>query len=375
MRLAGLAEGLAGRHEVRVLAQCPPGFVPQPAPADIDLTTVPIGRLGQLGGLLRRGGFLPLQTALYDQPRFRRRVRSEIADFQPDVVIGVLSRIGSVLLDTGKPTVVDFIDCLGLNMTNRAERQPWLRPLWLWEARRMFRWERRIAQAVDATTVVSGRDRAALIGDRDLDHGQAPRVVPLGLPLDSADRDKPPARPVVLLSGNLGYFPTVEGALWFGQRVWPAIRTRHPGAEWWLAGARPAAALASLANELDGVRLIANPENLAAIRRQASVSIAPLRAGSGTPIKILEAMADHLPVVTTAAGSAGLDGLDENALQVADRADEFAAAVVRLLANPLEARQQASTAWRWLEQRHALPRSVDAFEAVLLEVLDRKPSR
>ncbi len=81
--------------------------------------------------------------------------------------------------------------------------------------------------------------------------------------------------------------------------------------------------------------------------RQAAVAVAPLRSGSGTPIKILEAMAADLPVVTTGAGAGGLDDLPAGALRTADEPEAFAAAVVEVLAGPERARQTCRIARGW----------------------------
>ncbi|MEM8997593.1 MAG: glycosyltransferase family 4 protein, partial [Acidobacteriota bacterium] len=104
---------------------------------------------------------------------------------------------------------------------------------------------------------------------------------------------------------------------------------------------------------------------------RARVAIAPLRAGSGTPIKILEAMSKDVPVVTTPAGRAGLDELPDGSLAVADSAPDFADRVVGLLEDLDAGERQAALARRWLVARHDLPGVVAGFEALLGEVVDR----
>ncbi len=315
-------------------------------------------------------GRRPIQVALHHQAALRRAVAASVARRRPDVAVLMLSRLGDVVpaLD-GVPLVVDFVDALAANMARRADRQPWLAPLWRWEACRMARWDRQLLARSRAGLVVASRDRIALLGEDEQKRAGVPvHVVPLGMSLPAATRPRPDGPPTVVLTGNLGYFPTVEGAGWFARHVWPRVRQVHRDAIWRLAGARPAAAVRKLHGQ-DGVEVVANPEDLDAIRRRAHVAIAPLRAGSGTPIKILEAMADGVPVVTTADGQAGLDALPADALAVGTSGEAMAEAVITLLAAPEAAEAQAARARAWLEDRHEAGAVGRRFEALFESIV------
>jgi glycosyltransferase involved in cell wall biosynthesis len=373
VRTAGLVSELCRRHEVRVVAQrwgrTPADAEPAGPPvAGVGLTTVeiPAGRLWlALGSAASR----PLQVALHRHPGFAAAVRREVEDFAPDVAVLVLSRIGDVLdeLD-GVAVVVDLVDALGLNMAQRALRQPMLRGMFAWEARRMSDWERRLVRRCQAATVVAERDRRALVdGDEEL--RDKVRVVPYGLGLGRRDPFDVPRHPVVSLTGNLGYFPTVDGARWFAREVWPEVHRRLPRSRWWLAGARPARAVRRLA-ALPGVEVFAGPDDLGSITRRSAVAIAPLWSGSGTPIKILEAMAAGVPVVATRAACAGLDELPDGAVTVANHPRDFAQSVAELLSDRTFANRQALSAYRWLQKHHDLERVARQFEAVLAEAVE-----
>lgn len=369
-RTAGLAEALASRHTIRVVAQQWPGFTTCDPPAGIEVDIAPISRPSIARGLFsafRR----PVQVALHDQPSFHDVVRATVADFQPDVAVVVLSRIGDVMEHlAGIPTVLDLVDALALNMSQRGVRQPFLQRFWNSEARRINSWDRSLLRRVRFATVVSERDRRILVGSDD-SLSDVVRVVPFGLPVPRQDPMDVGRHPVVVLTGNLGYFPTIDGARWFGERVWPRVRRFVPEAEWWLAGARPAATVQRLAR-LPGVRLVPSPDNLESILRQGAVAIAPLKAGSGTPIKILEAMAARVPVVTTSAGRAGLDELPSDAIHSADTSEAFARAVVRLLEERELGHRTAMAAWRWLVGRHEGLAVAQYFERILVESLERR---
>jgi len=368
-RTAGLAARLVERHHLAVVSVHPAGFPAAAPPAGVTVVNVATGRLAQALAVAAHPA-LPAQVAMHSLPLLRAQVGRTAAEFRPDVVLLVLSRLGSLLPTLrGLPVVVDFIDSLALNMRQRASRQPLLAPFLRLEARRMEAWDRRVLQRVVGGVVVSQRDREAM-ASADPSLAQRLAVVPFGVPVGERPPTPRPQRGVVLLSGNLGYFPTVDGARWFARQVWPRIRAAAPLAVWWLAGARPPRSLRKL-GRLPGVSVTANPPDLAPLLAAATVAVAPLRSGSGTPIKVLEAMAAGVPVVTTPWAAAGLDDVPAEAVAVAADAETFAACVARLLADPALAHRQAVAAWEWLRATHALPSASAAFEEILVQAARR----
>ncbi len=371
-RTAGWVEQLSMRHTVAIVSQRPPRFPPAVFPQQVDGYEVLLSRF-RMGSSLWRSGAYPIQAAIHYQARLEKEVGRVREGFKPDVVVLVLSRLGwlaPAIRDC--PVVLDLVDSLALNMRNRATRQPWLRPLWNWEAWRLEKWDHQLVSRVARATVVSERDKVALCAGSGIS-GEAIRVVPFGVNVCDAPTFDPGADPVVLLSGNLGYFPTREGALWFGREVWPKIRQTLPKARWLVAGARPTRAVQRL-GRIPGVEILADPGDLSAVRKASRVAIAPMRSGSGTPIKILEAMAEGVPVVATPEAAAGLDGLAGNELRIAEDPKTFAASVTELLKDSAAAEKQAAQGWSWVRGRHALGLVAHRFESVLEAAITSRQS-
>jgi len=368
-RAATLIAGLAVRHDIRVVTLRPPGFPPCHFPAGVTGAEVTLSWAAGVATALAHPR-LPLQVGLHQCGRFQAAVRSAAETFRPDAAVIVLSRVGTALEALGNvPVVLDLVDSLHLNLQNRAARQPIAGRLLRWEAQRIGAFDRALAHRVAHATVVSQRDLADLTA---ADPALARRISVLPCAV-AVPATMPAARRggnVVLLQGNLGYFPTVDGALWFAREVWPVLRRLYPGVEWRLAGARPSRAIRAL-GRLPGINVVPNPENLAEELQRAAVVVAPLLSGSGTPNKVLEAMAAGVPVVTTPAGAAGIDGSAANDLAVAADNWQFAQSVARLLIDHEVADRQAAAAWQYVRRFHSLPVVTRELEEILSRIVKR----
>lgn len=159
----------------------------------------------------------------------------------------------------------------------------------------------------------------------------------------------------IVFVGTMAYFPNEDAARWLALEIFPRILAQVPEARLQLVGHDPRRLLESLQN---GHRIIATGrvEDVTPYVRCAAVSVAPIRIGAGTRIKILEALALGTPVVTTTVGVEGLDLLPGAHLRIADSADQFAGEVIALLRNP-DARQQLAAAARAvIGERHTWSR-------------------
>jgi sugar transferase (PEP-CTERM/EpsH1 system associated) len=358
---------LAPRHEITCCA-----LVTSPPPAaaraalealGVRLEVVPLGLVGALPSLARVliGDRRPLQVLLYARRRARARVAALVASGAFDVVHAQLVRSLSHL-PPHVPLVVDLIDALSANFARRAERERGpARALFRWEAARLARAETELVASGTPCLVVAESERRALGAEGDV------RVVPNGVDTTAfayRENGRPPAR--VVFAGNLGYFPNVDAAVWLGRDILPRIRASRSDVELRLVGARPAAAVRALASEAR-VSLAAAVPAMAPELAAATVTVIPLRAGSGLQNKVLEAMAVGTPVVATPQAVGGLDVRPGEHLLVAEEADGLAAATIALLRDPARARALARAARKLVEQRYRWEDSAAGVEAAWRE--------
>jgi len=155
-------------------------------------------------------------------------------------------------------------------------------------------------------------------------------LVENGIDVDLSLKVARPDTNNVLFTGMLAYYPNIDAIMYLWEEIWPRILRLSPSAKLIVAGRAPSDDIAALARH-GGFKLIANPDDMRSIATECSVSICPLRIGSGTRLKILEAMAFGLPVVSTSVGCDGLAVEDERDLLVSDDPAEFGFAVHRVL--------------------------------------------
>jgi glycosyltransferase involved in cell wall biosynthesis len=139
--------------------------------------------------------------------------------------------------------------------------------------------------------------------------------------------------------GSLDTPTNIEALRWFLGRCWPALRARRPGASLDVVGRRADAELLTWLRGHDGVRVHTDVPSVAGFVAAASISLNPMRSGSGVNIKVIEAMAAATPVVSTGTGSRGLAWRPERDILVAETPAEFVEAACRLLADPALARK------------------------------------
>jgi glycosyltransferase involved in cell wall biosynthesis len=177
--------------------------------------------------------------------------------------------------------------------------------------------------------------------------------------------------PTLLFVGTLDYLPNEDGILYFCARILPLIRQRSAQPiRVRVVGANPRPRVQDLAREA-GVEVLANVPDLAPYYADADAVIVPLRAGSGTRIKILEAFSFRKPVVSTTIGAEGLALTHARELLIADQPEEFASACVQLLEDPALCSALNQSAWKWLLENHSLETFDSVIRSLYEPILER----
>ncbi|MGQ0601233.1 MAG: glycosyltransferase family 4 protein [Anaerolineales bacterium] len=227
--------------------------------------------------------------------------------------------------------VLDAHNALWLLYQRLAATMPAGPRRWLLERdwRLLKDYEGRQLRECDFVLAVSDEDRSALLEAAGETRGVT--VIPIAVDLEELPFVPRRAEADHLFHiGTMYWPPNIDGMLWFIREVLPMIKAQHPDVALDIVGARPAQELSSL-NGQDGINVTGYVQDPQPYLEQAGVFIVPLRAGGGMRVKILEALARGLPLVTTSLGCEGIAVEHGRHALIADTPAAFAQAVVRLL--------------------------------------------
>jgi glycosyltransferase involved in cell wall biosynthesis len=164
--------------------------------------------------------------------------------------------------------------------------------------------ENRLLRDCDTHTVCSEREQQALLQrgfNRNIE------VIPNGVDwpsLASLPDDDTPRRNLIFV-GAMDYHANVDAVLYFAREIWPSLRQRRPDLNFVIVGSKPAAAILALA-EQPGISVTGAVPDVKPYYQNALAALVPIRIAGGTRLKILEAMAAGVPVVSTPLGAEGL---------------------------------------------------------------------
>jgi polysaccharide biosynthesis protein PslH len=235
---------------------------------------------------------------------------------------------------------------------SKMTRNPLKRAVARRTAQLIERAENWLLENCDTHSVTSERERQILMGRRP---SANIHVIPNGVDINFYSQTKIAeagcrtcqlhSRPTILFVGLMDNQANIDAVCWFARTAWPEIARSHPDLQFTIVGRDPALEVRTLAS--DRIHVTGTVDDVRPFYKSAVAAVVPLRVGSGTRLKILEAMAAGVPVVSTRLGAEGIDAEDDVHLLRADSGPDMAAAVHRI-ALSAETRTRLSQAARSL---------------------------
>jgi glycosyltransferase involved in cell wall biosynthesis len=302
-----------------------------------EIVTVPRGSGYSLGKLLRGAvGRTPLPLLNYTSQEMTGAVSRLFAQSEFDVVqvesIHLMNYLQTIRASSKRALVICDWHNIESELMQRYSEQEKSAPRRAYArrtARLMKDFEQRALSEFDAHLAVSERDAAKLRATNP-----AAKVFVIENGVDSAHyssveyKSGKPKR--IVFVGSMDYHANVEGAVTFARNVWPSIHQHKALLTFTIVGKDPAPAVRELSS-IKGVEVTGSVPDVRSYYREAIAAVVPLNVGGGSRLKILEAMAAGVPVVSTTLGAEGLDVHDGENIVIADGADRLTKAVVDLV--------------------------------------------
>jgi glycosyltransferase involved in cell wall biosynthesis len=303
--------------------------------------------------------------------------------------LSFLTRQPFMMLRDDRKAMRELVDCLSaeqsfdiahadqLNMGQYAERVRgafkvldahnalWLlyKRLWKTMSQGPHRWllgrdwrllksyEGRLVREFDAVLAVSYKDKAVLqeAAGKPVDIV----VIPIAIDTDEVTVVEREAEPRHILHiGTMYWPPNIDAVKWFVHQVYPLIRQQRPDVQFDVIGARPPAELLALNNAGLGINVTGYVKDSTPYLQRAAVMVVPLLAGGGMRVKILNALAEGIPIVSTTLGYEGIKVTTGQDILVGDTSKEFAAQVMQVLNDPALGRKLAANGRKLVEETY-----------------------
>jgi polysaccharide biosynthesis protein PslH len=218
-------------------------------------------------------------------------------------------------------------------------RKIYMRQQW----RKMERFESRMCQFFDHVVAVSNDDARVM---KERYHVASVSAVATGVDIAFFAHRPAPSHVTneLVFVGSMDWMPNEDGIRWFAESVFPKVRLLIPDAQLTVVGRSPPAGMRRLVSREAGIDVVGTVPDVRPYWERAAVSIVPLRIGGGTRLKIFEAMAMGIPIVSTSVGAEGLPVMHGDHLLIADSPEAQTAAIVSLLKDRETARRMADRA-------------------------------
>jgi len=174
----------------------------------------------------------------------------------------------------------------------------------------------------------------------------------------------------IVLCASMKVRRNIEAAIWFANDIFPAIKKQVSDAEFWIVGLEPPRKIKRLALS-DGIKVIGTVEDIKEYYRNGRVFVAPYHFGAGTKLKVLEAMASGIPVVSTFVGCRGIEVSDKKNIIIADNVDDFSQGVIGLLLNKDVAKKISFAAKELIKEKYLWGRITENLESELLKIVNK----
>ena len=275
----------------------------------------------------------PITVARYNVPAYRQKIKELLVTETFDLVHYEMFHTAQFYTETDLPSVLsqqNVDSAIWHRLTGETTNLFYKCAYWTQQLA-FQRYERVLSPQFDAVTCTSDIDAAVF--QRHCAEGVV-EVIPNGVDISHYQPDFQSEAPAHLIYiGSMDWYPNEDAVSFFAEEVLPQVQGNVPDVKFTIVGRNPSARVQRLADR-EGVVVTGRVPEIKPYFAEATVFVVPLRIGSGTRLKILEALAMGKAVVSTTIGAEGLALRDGEEIIIADEPKDFADAVIQLLTDP-----------------------------------------
>ncbi len=300
----------------------------------VPITRSPVRDLAFLGkSLLTSQPWMMLRDERAEMQAALAELAALTKDEPFDVVHADQTNMGQYALPfTRSRRVLDLHNALWVLYKRLAETTAYTSPMkyiLLRDWRLLKRYEGELCRAFEAVTAVSEEDKAALM---EAGARSDMTVIPIAIDTDEqAFIQRQPSGPHIVHIGTMYWPPNIDGITWFLDEIYPRVKAQVPDVRCTLIGARPPASISDRAKTDPSLTVTGYVADPLPYLRDSSMMVVPLRSGGGMRVKILNALSQGIPMVSTTVGCEGIAVTHGEDILVADDPAAFADATVRVL--------------------------------------------
>lgn len=306
---------------------------------------------------------LPFQVGYYFSTKARKQAQRAVKSFKPEHIYCQLLRTAEYGYSFNIPATLDYQDVFSKGVERRIPKVKGVMKFLLgMEYKRLLRYERAIFDKFEHKTIISVPDR------EQIPHPDRDKIVVVPNGVDH-EYFKPFSKTItheLVFTGNMGYPPNINCAVYLGGQVLPLIHKIMPGVRLMIAGATPHAKVKALAS--DHITVTGWVDDMRECYAGAKIFLAPMQMGTGLQNKLLEAMSMRLPCITSTLCNLALKAEAGNEILIGDSPQQVADQVLLLLDNQEFADKIAAAGYHFVHQNYGWEGATRG----LLEVLEKK---
>lgn len=300
----------------------------------------------------------------------KEAIKKELTDYKYDLIHAETFYVMPHIPKTSIPVLLveQTIEYLVYNHFVEEQAPKILRPLLRLDVLKLKYWETHFWKQAKKVVAMSDSDKKDM---EKLSPGLSIDIVPNGIDINyfSKKEKKEESLKKVLYVGNFTWLQNTEAVKILVNDVWPKIKKFLPNTKLWIVGTHMNSEIKSLVSK--DIEITERLEDIRDAYKNASVLVAPIKGPGGTRLKILEAMASALPVVTTSVGAEGLGVSDNNEALIKDGLDNLTDAAIQVLKDAALAKRLGERGKDFVEKNYTWDKSAQKLDTIYKEVYGR----